>query len=299
MFFVYNVLITFGGYKMASIELQAHAKINLSLDVLRKREDGYHDLQMIMQSIGLHDKVYVETSESGITVESGSRWVPSGMDNIAYKAAALILEKAGLKSGVNIRIKKKIPVAAGLAGGSTDAAAVLKAVNRLYNIGLKKGELMELGKQIGADVPYCIAGGTMLAEGIGEKLTSLKPFRNIGLILLKPKIGVSTGWVYGNLNLQTVKAHPDTGLLLEAIKNKDVTMLAQNMKNVLEEVTIPRYEIVQAAKDRLMELGAAGAMMSGSGPSVFGIFTEGGVKAGDVYDKARDKRWESFITRTI
>ncbi len=284
---------------MASIELRAQAKINLSLDVLSKREDGYHELRMVMQSIGLHDRVSVETTAEGIQVESGSRWVPSGADNIAYKAAALLLGKAGLKTGVNIKISKRIPVAAGLAGGSADAAAVLKGINSIFGLGLTQQELMDLGKQIGADVPYCIAGGTMLAEGIGEKLSPLKSFKGIDLILIKPKIGVSTAWVYGNLDLKKVTGNPDTQLIMNAIEAGDAFEIAKNMKNVLEEVTIPRYPVVQAAKDRLMELGAAGAMMSGSGPSVFGLFPGGGRAFSEAFEKIKDRRWDSYITRTI
>ena len=282
---------------MTSVELRAHAKINLSLDVIRKREDGYHDLKMIMQSIELHDTVRIETAAAGIRVSCDRRWVPQDLENIAGKAALLVKDRYSIKDGVKIHIKKAIPVAAGLAGGSTDAAAVLRGMNELFSLGLGDTQLMGLGKQLGADVPFCIAGGTMLAEGIGDKLTALAPFKGIDLVLLKPRVGVSTAWVYKNLDIGKIVCRPDTEMLVGAIAAGQVNRLAANMVNVLENVTIPAYGIVQEAKDRLRELGAAGSMMSGSGPSVFGIF-EGRELAEKAYEAARDTRWDSFLTCT-
>ena len=282
---------------MASIELEAYAKINLSLDVLRKREDGYHELRMIMQSIELHDTVHIETAAAGIRVGCDSRWVPSDAENIAGKAALLITGKYAIKDGLKIYIKKTIPVAAGLAGGSANAAAVLKGVNSLFSLGLSDPELMGLGKQIGADVPFCIAGGTMLAEGIGEKLTPLPPFSGINLVLLKPKIGVSTAWVYKNLDIGKIVKRPDTERLISAVSDGNADEVAANMANVLESVTIPTYGMVQAAKDRLIKYGAAGSMMSGSGPAVFGIFSNR-EQAERAFKAARDKRWDSYLTCT-
>ena len=242
---------------MASMELLAYAKINLSLDVIRKRDDGYHELKMIMQSIELHDIVHIETAAAGISVSSDSKWVPSDMDNIAGKAALLITGKYGIKDGLKIYIKKNIPVAAGLAGGSTNAAVVLKGINDLFSLGMSNAELMAMGKQIGADVPFCMAGGTMLAEGIGEKLTALTGFSGVNLVLLKPKIGVSTAWVYKNLDVGKIVNRPDTQMLISALAKTDVGMVAVNMKNVLEGVTIPKYKVVQEAKDRLVKLGSS------------------------------------------
>ena len=282
---------------MASMELLAYAKINLSLDVIRKRDDGYHELKMIMQSIELHDIVHIETAAVGISVSSDSKWVPSDMDNIAGKAALLITGKYGIKDGLKIYIKKNIPVAAGLAGGRTNAAVVLKGINDLFSLGMSNAELMAMGKQIGADVPFCMAGGTMLAEGIGEKLTALAGFSGVNLVLLKPKIGVSTAWVYKNLDVGKIVNRPDTQMLISALAKADVGKVAVNMKNVLEGVTIPKYKVVQEAKDRLVKLGSSGSMMSGSGPAVFGIFTDRR-KAEQAYEAAEDSRWDRFLTFT-
>ena len=282
---------------MASMELLAYAKINLSLDVLGKREDGYHELRMVMQSIGLHDVVSIEKVAAGITVSCNSRWVPSDLDNIAGKAALLITGKYGIKDGLKIHIKKSIPVAAGLAGGSTNAAVVLQGINDLFSLGMSNTELMALGKQIGADVPFCMAGGTMLAEGIGEKLTALAGFSGVNLVLLKPKIGVSTAWVYKNLDIGKIVDRPDTEMLIDALAGGDINKVAVNMRNVLEGVTIPKYKVVQEAKERLMMLGASGSMMSGSGPAVFGIFPDRHT-AKKAYDAAKDSRWDRFLTFT-
>lgn len=283
---------------MAPLEMTANAKINLSLDVLRKREDGYHELRMIMQSVELHDTVILESGGTDIRVECNSRWVPKNADNIACKAASLLMEKYGIKSGLRIKIIKRIPVAAGMAGGSTDAAAVLKGLNRMFSLGLDTKTLMEMGRQIGADVPYCITGGTMLAEGVGEILTPLKRFSGINLVIIKPEIGVSTAWAFKNLDMGKPIERPDTKLLKDAVEAGDIAAVASNMKNVLESVTIPRFGIVNEAKEKLIELGALGSMMSGSGPSVFGIFGDR-ERANVAYRAAlTDKRWNCILTST-
>jgi len=282
---------------MVSTELLAYAKINLSLDVIKKRDDGYHELKMIMQSIELHDIVHIETASAGIVVSCDNKWAPSDLENIAGKAAALITQKYGIKDGLKIYIKKNIPVAAGLAGGSSNAAVVLKGIDELFSLGMSNTELMAMGKQIGADVPFCIAGGTMLAEGIGEKLTALTGFSGVNLVLLKPKIGVSTAWVYKNLVVGKIVNRPDTEMLISALANGDIDKVAVNMKNVLEGVTIPKYNVVQEAKDRLMKFGAGGSMMSGSGPAVFGIFTDRR-KAEKAYEAVADSRWDRFLTKS-
>ncbi len=284
-------------YEMNSIELEARAKINLSLDITGRRDDGYHTVKMIMQTVALHDRVMLETVREGIEIQCNCRWVPSNESNIAYKAAKLLMETAGVKTGVKIVIDKKIPVAAGLAGGSSDAAAVLKGLNTLLDMGLSTNELMQVAKQIGADVPYCISGGTMLAEGIGEILTGLSPLKGVAILLVKPKIGVSTAWVYSRLDLRNISRHPDTDLLISAIKNRDLHMLCKNTQNVLETVTIPKYGVIQRIKNILMELGAIGSMMSGSGPTVFGIFKNARA-AETAYRHVRKFNWECILTST-
>lgn len=254
------------------ISLNAHAKINLSLDVLNKREDGYHNLQMIMQTIQLHDTISIHEIPSGVEIECDAPYVPNNSTNIAYKAAEAMINKYKLDAGVRIVIEKKIPVAAGLAGGSTDAAAVLKGINILFNLGIEQNELMQIGKTIGADVPYCVMGGTALAEGIGEKLTPLAPLGKIPIILIKPKVGVSTAWVYKTLDLDKVSKRPNTEKIISALVKKDIKYIAENMCNVLEEVTINKYPMIKKIKKNLLHKGAIGSMMSGSGPTVFGIF---------------------------
>lgn len=285
---------------MDSICIKARAKINLSLDVLGKREDGYHDVRMIMQSISLHDKVFLETiDERCIKVSCDKRWVPSNSDNIAYKAAAVLMDKFDIQKGLSIRIVKKIPVAAGLAGGSADAAAVLKGMNEIFSLNLKNDDLMQLGKSVGADIPFCIKGGTMLAEGIGEVLTDIKPLKNVNIVLVKPRISVSTAWVYKNLDIGKITSRPDTDLLISLIEENNIQKLGENMVNVLEAVTINKHGIINEIKDRLVRLGALGSMMSGSGPTVFGIF-ESRMDAEKAYENIKmDNKYECNLTETF
>lgn len=283
---------------MDSIELKAPAKLNLSLDVLGKRPDGYHELRMIMQTIGLCDTVTLEVSGEGIEVSCNSPFAPSGSGNIAYKAAALLMEACRIDKGIKIRIDKKIPVAAGLGGGSSDAAAVLKGMNALFSLGRNPAELAELGKQIGADVPYFIKGGTVLAEGIGEVLTELDRLADVDIVLVMPRFGVSTAWVYKNLVLEDIHERPDTDLLIRAVRERKLDVLARNMRNVLETVTIKKHGIIAGIKKRLLELGALGSMMSGSGPSVFGIFGDK-QSAQRAWEKMRQDNWQCFLTHTV
>lgn len=283
---------------MDSIEIKAPAKINLSLDVLKKRPDGYHEVRMIMQEIELHDTLFLEARGDGIEVLCDCPWVSSGESNIAYKVAALLKKKHRIDNGIRIKIHKNIPVAAGLGGGSSDAASVLKGMNELFGLGLCPEELMTLGKDIGADVPFFIKGGTALAEGIGEKLTGLRGFSDVDILLVTPRLGVSTAWVYKNLVLEDVKERPDTNLLVDAINACRVDVLARNMRNVLENVTLPRYRVVKQIKDKLVQLGALGSLMSGSGPSVFGIFGNRDL-ACRAYEKMAKGRWKCFLTHTI
>lgn len=269
---------------MKYTEVYAQAKINLSLDVLGKRPDGYHEVRMIMQTLALHDIVTLEQRPSGIEVCTNSPWIPPNEGNIAYKAAQLLMETQGIRTGLRISIDKRIPVAAGLAGGSSNAAAVLKGLNEMLALGLSSDILMAIGKQIGADVPYCLQGGTVLAEGIGEVLTPLSSPGSVPVVLVKPRLGVSTAWVYQNLKLDAVKQRPDIDRLMGYLVQRDITALAQDMHNVLEEVTGPRYPVIGTIEKLLLEYGALGSMMSGSGPTVFGIFSENST-AQDAYDK--------------
>lgn len=277
MIVVYNVQFEYmhmdvGGY-MATICLKAHAKINLTLDVLGKRDDGYHEVEMIMQQISLYDDVTLRTLSKGISVFTGHHYVPDDDSNIAVKAAKLFFLKTGIEGGVEITIKKRIPVAAGLAGGSADAAAVLIGLNHLYDGGLTLKALMDFGKVLGADVPFCIHGGTCLSQGIGEQLTALDMHAQYWIILVKPPVGVSTKEVYESLSVSALKAHPKTKQVVDALQCGNVYHMMEGMYNVLEEVTAQKLKVIGEIEARLMGYGAKKAMMSGSGPTVFGVFT--------------------------
>lgn len=252
--------------------IKAYAKINLSLDIVGKREDGYHLLEMIMQTLELHDEVILTERPSGISLTCDKHYVPVDERNIAFKAAKLIMERKGLKAGVHIHIQKNIPVAAGLAGGSTDAAAVLKGMNQMFSMGLSNEELMELGLMLGADVPYCINGGTALCEGVGEKITMLDSFKGQTVVLVKPPFGVSTKDAYGMFNLEKIKRHVETKKLIEALANKDLNRVHYYSRNLLENVIIQSYPVIKSIKHRLMRTGAQVTLMSGSGPTVYGIY---------------------------
>lgn len=259
---------------MNSISLKSRAKINLSIDVIGKREDGYHIVEMIMQTIDLYDDIKLkELEEDNITIKSECSYIPLNEDNIVYKAAKLIKEKMDIKKGIEIFIKKNIPVAAGMAGGSSNAAAVLVGLNELWKLGLSKDELRELGLKLGADVPFCIEGGTALAEGIGEKLTYIKGInKDVNILVCKPDIFVSTKEVYQSLDIKNIEKRPDNKLLIEKLKNDDIVSVSNNMVNVLEEVTSKKYSDIKVIEDIIAKNGAMGTMMSGSGPTVFGFF---------------------------
>ena len=260
---------------MDNISLKALAKINLGLDVTGKREDGYHDVRMIMQSIHLYDRVEIKKTRSPkIRVEVNLYYLPVDENNLVYKAAAIMKERYGIKEGVRITLQTFIPVAAGLGGGSSDAAAVLVGMNRMFKLGLKQEELMKVGAQIGADVPFCVMRGTALAEGIGEKLTALPPMPKCPVLIAKPGVSVSTAEVYQNLKLYDGMKHPDIDGMIEAIQSKDLNGIAAKMENILETVTIPRYPVIKEIKKIMLDNGSLNAMMSGSGPSVFGLFRE-------------------------
>ncbi len=255
------------------IFLKAYGKINLALDVLRKREDGYHEVRMIMQTVSLYDGIEIIRNSTGqIEIESNVFYVPNNENNIAYKAAKLLIEEFDIKEGVHIYIKKFIPVSGGMAGGSTDAASVLFGMNKLFNLGLNLRELMERGVKLGADVPYCLMRGTALSEGIGEKLTRLPDMVKCPILIAKPPISVSTRFVYEHLKLDEVKQHPDIDGMIEALKNRDLGGIASRLGNVLETVTIEQYPRIQEIKEVMLENHAINAIMSGSGPTVFGLF---------------------------
>lgn len=257
------------------ISLKALAKINLGLDVVRRREDGYHEVRMIMQTIQLYDRLDIKrTQEPGIQIQTNLSFLPVNENNLIYKAAKLLMDEFSITDGVSVKLDKRIPVAAGMAGGSTDAAAMLIGVNRLFSLGLTKRQLMERGVQIGADVPYCIMRGTALAEGIGEALSPLPPMVKCPVLIAKLSISVSTKFVYQNLKLDDTTIHPDIDRLIDDIKAKNLHDIAAHMGNVLETVTIPNYPVIDEIKKHMLSNGAVGAMMSGSGPTVFGLFDD-------------------------
>ena len=257
------------------ISLKALAKINLGLDVVRRREDGYHEVRMIMQTIQLYDRLDIKrTQEPGIQIQTNLSFLPVNENNLIYKAAKLLMDEFSITDGVSVKLDKRIPVAAGMAGGSTDAAAMLIGVTRRFSLGLTKRQLMERGVQIGADVPYCIMRGTALAEGIGEALSPLPPMVKCPVLIAKPSISVSTKFVYQNLKLDDTTIHPDIDRLIDDIKAKNLHDIAAHMGNVLETVTIPNYPVIDEIKKHMLSNGAVGAMMSGSGPTVFGLFDD-------------------------
>ena len=258
------------------LELKAYGKINLGLDVVRRREDGYHEVRMIMQTVRVYDAIELNrTEEEGIRLSTNLYDLPDNENNLGYRAAKLLMDEFGIRDGVEIKMKKFIPVAAGMAGGSSDAAAVLFGVNKMFGLGLSKQELMERGVRLGADVPYCIMRGTALSEGIGEILTPLPPMPQCRVLIAKPSVSVSTKHVYENLNLPSLgaEAHPDIDAMRAAIEKKDLSGVVSQLGNVLETVTIPENPVIQTLKDKMMEMGADGSLMSGSGPTVFGLFT--------------------------
>lgn len=260
---------------MDKLELKALGKINLGLDVLGRRENGYHDVRMVMQTLYLYDNVTLQKkSAPGIEIDSNLFYLPNDEDNIAWKAAKLLIDEFDIKDGIRIHLDKHIPVAAGMAGGSSNAAAVLYGMNQMFRLGLSQKELMERGVKLGADVPYCIMRGTVLAEGIGEKLTPLPPMPKCQILIAKPPISVSTKMVYEKLDSCEIKEHPDIDGILDGLKNQDLEQVAASLGNVLEKVTVEAYPVIAQIKECMKEAGALGAMMSGSGPTVFGIFRD-------------------------
>ncbi len=270
-------------------KLRAYGKINLGLDVLRKREDGYHEVKMIMQTVGLYDQIDLfMTKEPGIRVETNLTYLPVNENNLVFKAASLLMNEFQVSGGVFIRLRKLIPVAAGMAGGSSDAAAVLVGINKMFHLGLSMEELMLRGVKIGADVPYCIMRGTALSEGIGEKLTPLPPMPQCQVLLAKPGINVSTKYVYENLRANELKPeeHPDIDGMIRALEAGDLFGITNRMGNVLERVTVEKYPVINEIKNFMKESGAVGTLMSGSGPTVFGLFVNPKAAA-DAFEELR------------
>lgn len=260
---------------MNHIVRKAYGKINLGLDVIRKREDGYHEVRMIMQTVGLYDLLKMrKIAEDRITMHCNLSFLPVDERNLVYRAVKIMKETYGLRGGIEIDLQKRIPVAAGMAGGSTDCAAALHGMNELFHLGLSKEKLCEIGVTLGADVPYCIWGGTALSEGIGEKLTKIAPMPDCKILIVKPGISVSTGFVYQNLRLSEFSSHPDIDGMITCLEQKDLKGICDRLENVLETVTIGEYPIIKKIKDHLRKQGAMGVLMSGSGPTIFGIFSD-------------------------
>lgn len=260
---------------MEQLFLKAMGKINLGLDVVRKREDGYHEVRMIMQTVGVYDRISLKRSRTpGIRITTNLYFLPVNENNLVYKAAQMLMEEFQIQEGLEINLQKYIPVAAGMAGGSADAATMLYGVNRMFRLGLSQKSLMERGVKLGADVPYCLMRGTALSEGIGEVLTRLPAAPACKVLIAKPGISVSTKYVYGHLDAAGIKEHPDIDGMTEAIREGSYEGVVERLGNVLETVTQERYPVIGEIKELLKENGADGALMSGSGPTVFGLFRE-------------------------
>lgn len=285
---------------MEMCQIRAYAKINLGLDVLGVLPNGYHEVKMVMQTVGIYDELTLQKAQGGICITTDSGELPVNEDNLIYKAAKRLLDEYGVQEGVKIHLKKNIPIAAGMAGGSADAAATLKGVNRLFGLNCTQERLRELGVKIGADVPYCVMGGTALAEGIGEKLTALTPAPDCYLVVAKPDINVSTKYVYEHLDALESYEHPDIDGMVKAIAEGDLVGITSRMGNVLQDVTIPAYPVIAKLKERMKELGAMESMMSGSGPTVFGIFSDAKT-AQTAYEKMReeDMAKQIFLTNLM
>ncbi len=260
---------------MEELRLKAYGKINLGLDVIRKREDGYHEVKMIMQTVKIYDKLTFKKQEiDEIVIKTNLDFLPTNESNLVYKAIKMLKDEYNIKTGVIVDLYKCIPVSAGMAGGSTDCAAALVGMNKLFKLGIKKKKLMEYGVKLGADVPYCILRGTALSEGIGEILTPLTPMPRCHIVIAKPPINVSTKYVYQNLKLDENMVHPDIDGMVRSIQEGSLTGITDRMGNVLETVSVTEYTIIEEIKTVMNENGAINSLMSGSGPTVFGIFED-------------------------
>lgn len=279
---------------MDQIVLKAYAKINLGLDVLGRLPNGYHKVKMVMQTVGISDELTLEKAEGEVTMTTDSAELPVDRNNLICRAAVLMRETYGIKEGVRIHLKKTIPIAAGMAGGSTDAAATMLGINRLFDLKRPREELMRLSVSIGADVPYCILGGTALSEGIGEILTPLAPAPACYVLVAKPDINVSTKYVYEHLDAAGKIQHPDIDGMVTAIEKGSLPGILERLGNVLESVTVPAYPVIDVIKKRMLALGAAGSLMSGSGPTVFGIFPDEATA-----DHARERLEEEALAKQL
>lgn len=279
---------------MDSLTVKAFAKINLSLDVLGTLPNGYHEVKMVMQTVSLFDLVTLTKNSGGISLECSLRFLPTGPENLAYRAAEAFFNETGIDPGVDIFLKKHIPVGAGLAGGSSNAAAVLTGLNKLFSAHLSTNRLCRIGEKLGADVPYCILGGTRLAEGIGEKLTCLPAMPDCFIVLVKPPFSISTKWAYDNIDACQSLLHPPTDALIDALYENDLYKMCSNMGNVLEDVSISHHPVLTSVKEDLLSLGACAAQMSGSGPTVFGIFENE-----EMARNAKEVLWKKYKTAYV
>lgn len=281
---------------------KAYGKINIGLDVLGKRPDGYHEVKMIMQTVSLHDRITlsINPNHSDIELETNLNFLPKNENNIVYKAAKLLKDEFQIKEGFQIKLEKHIPVAAGMAGGSTDAATTLELINELLSLGLSREDLMKRAVLLGADVPYCIMRGTALSEGIGEILTPLPSLMPYYILIVKPPIYVSTKFVYEHLQLNEQLKHPDIDQITEAIETGDRTKMIQNMGNVLESVTEKSYPVITSIKELMISHGALTSLMSGSGPTVFGLYeSEESINQVAASFKATYPAYRTYITTPI
>jgi len=262
---------------MNFIKVRAHGKINLGLDIVRKREDGYHDVRMIMQTVGIFDGISINrrpSKSSEITVSTNLKFLPTDGNNLAVKAARVLMDEFNITDNIDISIKKMIPVSAGMAGGSADCAAIFRGLNKMYDLGLTNEDLKIRGVRLGADVPYCIEEGTFLSEGIGDILTMLPPMPDCGIILVKPHVNISTKFVYEHMNVAAIKNHPDIDGMVGALLKGDIYGITNRMSNVMELFTASEYPVIEEIKAKLMDLGALNSIMSGSGSTVFAIFDD-------------------------
>lgn len=283
---------------------KAYAKVNLVLDVLRRRPDGYHDVKMIMQNLDIYDELIFTVDESkqerSITISTNKEGIPTDSRNLIYKAIELMFDEFNIEATIHVHLEKNIPVEAGMAGGSTDCAAAFKAVNELFDLHLDVQKLMELGVKLGADVPYCILGKTALSEGIGEVLTPVNPLPPCYVLVVKPPIGVSTKMVYTNLRANELSRHPDVDGMVVALEKGDLEKVTSYMENVLETVTVKLYPEIEEIKTIMKEQGALNSLMSGSGPTVFGIYRDEDVaKKAASYIKELGLSKEIFVTTPV